>query len=212
MNNEPLLEKTKTLKLYGLIEHWEDVAQTDWLPSLLQWEETARAQRSQERRLKQAKLPRFKSIDQFDWQWLNQCDPTLIMTCMQGNFIAEGTNIILCGPNGVGKTTLACNLVQQAILKGHTALFTTAGHMLNELAAQESDQALRRRLRYYAQPTLLCLDELGYLSYSHRHADLLFEVISRRYQHKPTLVTTNKPFSEWTDIFPNAACVVSMID
>jgi len=84
--------------------------------------------------------------------------------------------------------------------------------MLSDLASQESDNALRRRMKYYINPTCLIIDELGYLSYSNRHADLLFEVITRRYEAKPTVITTNKPFVEWQDIFPNASCLVSIID
>jgi DNA replication protein DnaC len=118
----------------------------------------------------------------------------------------------LSGPNAVGKTTIAQNIAYQAVLKGHTALFTTAASMLNELAALDSDSALRRRIKHYVQPALLVIDEVGYLSYSNRHADLLFEIVSRRYEEKSTLITTNKPFTEWRDIFPNAACVVSIID
>src|SRR4029077_13715121 len=79
-------------------------------------------------------------------------------------------------------------------------------------AALDSDSALRSRLRPYAAPALLLIDEVGYLSYSNRHADLLFELISRRYEQKSTVVTTNRPFAEWRDVFPNAACVVSMVD
>jgi DNA replication protein DnaC len=84
--------------------------------------------------------------------------------------------------------------------------------MLNDLAAQDGDNALRRRLHHYAKPRLLIIDEVGYLSYSNRHADLLFEIINRRYEKCSTLVTTNRPFSEWNEVFPNAACVVSLID
>ena len=119
---------------------------------------------------------------------------------------------LLLGLNGVGKTTLARNLAHQALVRGHTVLFTSAGQLLGELAAIDSDSALRRRLRHYAAPTLLCIDEVGYLSYSNRHADLLFELISRRYEQKSTVVTTNRPFAEWREVFPNAACVVSMVD
>ena len=86
------------------------------------------------------------------------------------------------------------------------------GELLGELAALDSDSALRRRLRHYAAPDLLVIDEVGYLSYSNRHADLLFELISRRYETKSTLVTTNRPFAEWSEVFPNAACVVSLVD
>ena len=91
-------------------------------------------------------------------------------------------------------------------------LFTSAGQLLGDLAALDSDAALRRRLRHYARPQLLVIDEVGYLSYSNRYADLMFELISRRYQNKSTLVTTNRPFAEWREVFPNAACVVSLID
>jgi DNA replication protein DnaC len=91
-------------------------------------------------------------------------------------------------------------------------LFTTAGQMLGDLAAIDSDTALRSRLRHYARPALLYIDEVGYLSYSNRHADLLFELVSRRYEKKSTIITTNKSFSGWNEVFPNAACVVSLID
>jgi DNA replication protein DnaC len=119
---------------------------------------------------------------------------------------------VLVGPNGVGKTMCACNLGYQAVLAGHTALFITAGSLLGELAALDSDSALRGKLRQYAAPDLLIIDEVGYLSYSNRHADLLFELVSRRYQRKSTVVTTNRAFAEWGEVFPNAACVVSLID
>ena len=91
-------------------------------------------------------------------------------------------------------------------------LFTTAAKMLNELAACDGDIALQRRLRYYSAPDALCIDEVGYLSYRNRHADLLFEIINRRYEQKSTMITINRPFSEWVEVFPGAACVVSLID
>ncbi len=119
---------------------------------------------------------------------------------------------MLVGPNGVGKTMLVKNIAHQALIRGHTVRFTTAGELLGELAALDSDTALRRRLRHYATPDLLVIDEIGYLSYSNRHADLLFELVSRRYETKSTIVTTNKAFSEWSQVFPNAACVVSLVD
>lgn len=131
---------------------------------------------------------------------------------MQLNFIAEAANVVLVGNNGVGKSMLARNVAHQALICGHTVRFTTAGELLGDLAALDSDAALRRRLRHYAAPDLLVIDEIGYLSYSNRHADLLFELVSRRYETKSTLVTTNKSFAEWSTVFPNAACVVSLVD
>jgi DNA replication protein DnaC len=97
-------------------------------------------------------------------------------------------------------------------MAGHTVLFASAGQLLGDLCALDSDAALRRRQRYYARPQLLVIDEVGYLSYSNRHADLMFELISRRYQKNSTIITTNRPFAEWREVFPNAACVVSLVD
>ncbi len=101
-------------------------------------------------------------------------------------FLQSASNAILVGPSGVGKTTIAQNIAHQAVLQGHTAMFTTAGKLLGELASLDSDSALRTRLRHYARPDLLVVDEVGYLSYSSRYADLLFELISRRHEHKST--------------------------
>ena len=128
------------------------------------------------------------------------------------DFLKDATNVILAGQNGTGKTMLAQNVAHQALIAGQTALFTTAGQLLGDLAALDSDSALRRRLHHYARPQLLAIDEVGYLSYSNRHADLMFELVSRRYQNKSTLITTNRSFTEWKEVFPNAACVVSLVD
>jgi DNA replication protein DnaC len=128
-------------------------------------------------------------------------------------FIDEGINAVLLGPNGVGKTMLLRNIAHQAALRGHTVRFPTASDMLADLAAQESSIALTRRLRRYCQPRLLCVDEVGYLSYNSRYADLLFEVVTRRYDGpRSILLSTNKPFAEWSEVFPHAACVVTLID
>ncbi len=126
--------------------------------------------------------------------------------------IQQASNVILVGPNGVGKSMIAQNIAHHAVLQGHSALFVNAAQMLGDLAAQDGDNALRRRLKHYARPDVLLIDEVGYLSYSNRHADLLFNIVNRRYELKPTIVTTNRPFAEWGEVFPNAACVVSIVD
>jgi len=211
---EQLKQQAIDLKLYGLQAHWHEIPETHypWLKTWLSWEQTERKQRSLDRRLTNAQLGRFKSLNEFDWHWPDKIDQQAIHRLMQLDFLTTANNIILLGSNGVGKSTIAQNLAHTAVMQGHTVLFTSAANMLNDLAAQDGDNALRRRLKHYARPALLLIDEVGYLSYSNRHADLLFEIINQRYEQRSTLITTNRPFSEWSEVFPNAACVVSLID
>jgi DNA replication protein DnaC len=205
-------QRATALQLHGVLAHWAECVQAPWLDPLLSWEETERARRSLERRLRSAHIGRFKPLADFDWAWPTQCDQRAIAELMTLDFLNSTTNAILVGTSGLGKTMIAQNIAHQAVLHGHTVLFTTAGQLLGELAGLDSDSALRYRLRRYAAPDLLIVDEVGYLSYSNRHADLLFELINRRHEKKSTLITTNKSFSEWSEVFPNASCVVAMID
>ena len=211
-----LREHAGALRLHGLQAHWAEVMghpeQARWVAQMLAWEAAERGRRSLERRLRAAHIGRFKPLADFDWAWPKSIERGAVEELMTLDFLKEASNVVLVGPNGVGKTMCACNLGYQAVLAGHTALFTTAGNLLGELAALDSDSALRRKLRQYAAPDLLVIDEVGYLSYSNRHADLLFELVSRRYQNKSTVVTTNRAFAEWGQVFPNAACVVSLVD
>ncbi|HCI12531.1 MAG TPA: AAA family ATPase [Gallionellaceae bacterium] len=212
MNLEQLRQRVAALHLNGVLAHWSEVATSDWLPKLAEWEEEESTRRSLERRIKDARIGRFKALADFDWKWPTSCDRGAIEGLMSLKFIEEKANVVLVGPNGVGKSMLVKNVAHQALIHGKTVRFTTAGELLGDLAALDSDMALRRRLRHYAAPDVLIIDEIGYLSYSNRHADLLFELVSRRYENKSTLVTTNKAFSEWSEVFPNAACVVSLVD
>jgi DNA replication protein DnaC len=211
-----LREQAVGLRLHGLLAHWSEVvADTDAAQRVtqwLRWEAQERGRRSLERRLREAHIGQFKPIADFDWSWPTQVDRAAVEDLLTLQFMADATNVVLVGGNGLGKTMFACNLGYQAVLAGHTVLFVSAGQLLGDLAALDSDSTLRRRLRHYAVPDLLLIDEVGYLSYSNRHADLLFELVSRRYQQKSTLVTTNKAFADWGEVFPNAACVVSLVD
>lgn len=200
------------LGLCGLLAHWEEVRHLDWLPTVIAYEQAERQRRSLVRRLRFARLGSFNPLCDFDWQWPKKIDRLAIEELGALEFLSEAANIVLIGPNGTGKTMIAQNLAHAVLLAGHSVRFTTASAMLNDLAAQDSAAALNRRLRLYCGPALLVCDELGYLSYDARYADLLFEVVTRRYQHRSTIITTNKPFSEWKEVFPNAASVVTIID
>ncbi len=214
MLSDLLLARATAQKLHGVIGHQDGINEEGafWLEQFITWEERHRSQRSLDGRLRKARIGRFKPMSEFDWKWPKQCDRAVIEQWMLLDFMDGANNLILCGPNGVGKTMIVSNIASQVVLRGGTALFTTAAGMLNELAELDSDSALRRRIKYYTQPALLVIDEVGYLSYSNRHADLLFEVVSQRYEKKSTCITTNKPIPDWREIFPNATCVVSIVD
>lgn len=208
-----LRKRVHQLGLHGLLARWDELALEPWVLRLVTLEEDERCRRSLERRLKKACIGNFKPIADFDWGWPRRVDREAIEDVVSLRTIDEGLNSVFLGPNGVGKTMILRNAAHQAALRGYTIRFCTASDMLADLAAQESSAALSRRLRRYCQPRVLCIDEVGYLSYSNRYADLLFEVVTRRYnEHRPILLSTNKPFAEWSQVFPSAACVVTLID
>jgi len=211
-SQQRLRERIDALKLYGVLARWEDFGTEPWVAQLADCEETERQRRGLERRVRNARLGAFKPLADFDWAWPKRLDREHLDELFRLDWIAEAANVVFVGPNGVGKTTLAKNLVHTAVLRGHSARFVTASELINELVAQDSQSALTRRLRRFCRPRLLAIDEVGYLSYDNRAADLLFEVVSRRNLEKPTIVTTNRPFQEWREVFPNAPCVVALID
>ena len=209
---DPLAQRARRLGLYGLLARWQELGDQPWVVTLIESEEAERSRRSLERRIRTSKVGRFKSIADFNWSWPDKIDRPLIEELMQLGFIEEATNVILAGPNGVGKSTIAQNIVHQALLCGHTVLCASASAMLNDLAAQDTSTALARRLRRYVNPAVLLIDEVGYLSYDSRAADLLFEVVSRRHEQRSIVLTTNKPFAEWNEVFPNSSSVTALVD
>jgi len=212
-HDHDLRERALRLGLQGLLANWDDVKEAAWLPAVITYEESERTRRSLERRIKDARLGRFKQLADYDWKWPKKIDKTAVDDLFKLSFFEDGANSVLLGPNGVGKTMLLKNLAHHCVMRGYTVRFTTASAMLNELALQDSSAGLNRRIKHYVHPQLLCIDEVGYLSYDSRYADLLFEVVTRRYEAlKPVVLTTNKPFSEWPDVFPHAACVVTLVD
>ena len=210
--SDNLMNRARALGLHGLIAHWDEVEDCDWLTMLIAWEEEERRARSLKRRLADARLGEFKPLADFNWDWPRSCDRMAVEGLMSLSFLNEAANVVLVGPNGVGKSTIAANIAHRAVLEGHTVRFATAASMLGELAALDSDTMLQRKLRFYARQHLLVIDEVGYLSYSNRHADLLFNIVSSRTRQNSTIITTNRPFSEWGEAFPNATCVVALVD
>lgn len=211
--SDHLADRVRRLGLFGVLRALDDLKDAPWLPQLLELEELERSARGLERRLKNAKLGTYAPMADFDPSWPDGLDPQVIQELFTLAFMQDGENVVLVGPNGLGKTMIAQNLAHHAIKAGHCARFTTAADMLNDLASQESASALARRLRRYVNPHLLVIDEVGYLNYDNRYADLLFEVVSKRYATRRSIVlTTNLPFQEWPDHFQNAACVVTLID
>lgn len=210
---DEIKQRLRRLNLYGLLAHIEELATEPWLARVVEIEQDERCRRGLKRRLDNARLGTFKPLADFDYHWPKELDRTLLDELFTFDFLAQSANVVIVGPNGLGKTMIAKNLLHQAVLRGDTARFTAASDMLHDLAAQDSSTQLARRLRRYTAPSVLGIDEVGYLAYDTRYADLLFEVITRRYQlRRPLVLTTNKAFSEWNQVFPNATCVVALVD
>jgi DNA replication protein DnaC len=190
-------------------KRWSPLVQ---LERLVQAELEARLHQRVERRLKDARLGRFKPLADFEWTWPTQIHRPTVERVLTLDFLTQRENVIIVAPNGLGKTMLAKNLGHQAILAGHSARFLTAADLILDLTSQDTARALHRRLRTYLRPSLIAIDEVGYLAYDAHAADLLFQVVSRRYEQKSLVVTTNLAFKQWDTVFPNAACAVALID
>lgn len=221
MTTTPIAEQLTALGLRHTAAHLDDLVAvatkkrlgpTELIELLVEREGQHRARQSLERCLGRSRIGRFKPIADYEWDWPKRIDRDLVEAALRLEFLDGARNIVLVAPQGLGKTMIARNIAHQAVLAGHSVLFVTAAQLLLDLAAQDSARALERRFRHYCRPTLLCLDEIGYLSYDARNADLLFQIISRRYEHKSLVMTTNLAFSDWPTIFPNATCATALID
>lgn len=221
MKDEDLHARLRALGFYALTDSFDDViasaTKKRWSPTQLfehvvQLEERERGRRSVERRMRLSKLGRFKAMADFDWDWPSRITRDGIDAALSLDFMKDDHNIVLVGAQGLGKTMIAKNIVHNAVLAGHSALFVTAAELLLDLAGQESARALDRRMKHYSRFACLCIDEIGYLEYEQRAADLLFQLVSKRYEAKSLVLTTNKSFSDWTTIFPGAACATALVD
>jgi DNA replication protein DnaC len=217
----PLADQLKAMGLRSAAAQLDDLialatkkrwGPTEILEHVATLENKDRARRSLERRLARSKLGRFKPIADYDWAWPKRIDRDAVEAALRLDFLARAGNLVLVAPQGLGKTMIAKNIAHQAIQAGHSVLFVTAAQMLLDLGAQDSARALDRRLRHYHRSALLVVDEIGYLSYDNRNADLFFQVVSRRYEQKSLVLTTNLAFSDWPTVFPNATSATALID
>ena len=156
-----------------------------------------------ERRLRDARLGRFKPMADLEWAWPKQIHRPTVERVLTLDFLAKRENVIVVAPHGLGKTMLAKNLVHEAILAGHSARFLTAADLILDLTGQETARAPPAPpAQPICDPASSRIDEVGYLAYDAHAADLLFQVVSRRYEQKSIVITTNLPFKQWDTVFP----------
>lgn len=211
--SDNLEQRIRAIGLIGLAARIDEIRNEPWLERVITIETEERQRRGFDSRFKNSKLGRFKPMADYDWSWPRAIDRLAIDELFLLRFFAEGANVIIVGPSGLGKTMIAKNLAHAVIRSGRTARYTTASAMLNELAGQDGLTALSRAYRRYTSPAILVIDELGYVAYGNRHADVLYEVVNRRHDlGRSIIVTTNRAFMEWGDLFPNATCVVPLVD
>jgi len=183
----------------------------DYLDRLLEGECQRREAGGIARRTKEARFPLRKDLAGFNWSWPKKINRAQIQNLFRLAFLEDHTNVVFIGGVGMGKTHLATALGHHACEKGHRVLFTTAVDIVNTLAAAQAAQGLRKELRRYTRPALLVVDELGYLPIDKLGADLLFQVFSQRYEQGSTVITTNKTYKHWPDIFNNDATLTSAV-
>jgi len=192
--------------------HKSRLGTTEAIEQLVTLEKRAREATNLARRTRMAYLGSFKPIDRFDWSHPRKIDRALVERLLQLDFIGKAENVLLRGQSGVGKTMLAQCLGQAALERGYTVRFTPLAAALADLLRQESLPAFERRLKRYLHPDVLILDELGYLPCDTRAADMLYNIVNRRHEHRSTIITTNLAFKQRGTVFPGAACVVALVD
>lgn len=164
-----------------------------------------------ERHIKQARFPVFKALDQFDWNWPRKINRAQIQNLFRLGFLKDKGNILFVGGVGLGKSHLATALGYEACQQDHSVLFTTAVDIVNTLAAAQATDQLRIQLKRYTRPEILIIDEVGYLPIDKLGADLLFQVFSQRYERGSTIVTTNKTFKHWPEIFNGDVTITAAV-
>jgi DNA replication protein DnaC len=215
-----IMDYLSYLKLPFIRENFETIAKTaarkkwdhiQFLSELVEQESNLRRDRCIQRRIKMARFPVIKTMDQFDWSWPKKINQAQIQNLFRLKCIEEKSNIIFISSVGLGKTHIATALGYQACLKNNTVLFTSTIDAVNNLIAAQHAGQLKQELKKYLKPSLLIMDELGYLPIDKNGADLLFQIISERYERGSIIITTNRVFKEWPEIFNNDSTLTSAL-
>ncbi|MGI6087475.1 MAG: IS21-like element helper ATPase IstB [Kiritimatiellia bacterium] len=217
---EELTDILRRLSLTTIAQHYEDLGQeaareglghVEYLRRLAEAEAAARYERSVHRRTKAARLPMLKTLEQFDWSWPKKINRAQIQELFRLRFVEQNSNVVFMGGVGLGKTHFALALAHSACLNNVPTLFTQAVEIVNTLSAAQATNALSKALKSYVAPRLLVIDELGYLPMDKRGADLLFQVISARYERSAIILTTNMAYKHWPRIFNNDTMLTTAI-
>lgn len=215
------LRKQLTAMYLTYVEkHFEDVGQkaaleqsthVQYLAQLIDGECCGREDRATSRRIAAARFPLLKTLEQFDWNWPASINQMQIRDLFRLAFLKDKGNIIFIGNVGLGKSHFATALAHTACLHGHSALFTTAVNIINSLSAAQASGGVKREMNRYLKPSVLVVDELGYLPIDKFGADCLFQIISARYERSSTIVTSNRAFKNWAEIFNNDSVLTSAL-
>ena len=218
--DEQLQQQLTYLNLPFLQKNYEDFASqaaaapwthVAYLSRLIAGETAARQDRARERRIQQARFPVIKTMDSFDFTWPGKLSRPQVQNLFRLKFVEDKANVILVGGVGLGKSHLGIALGHAACLAGHRVLFATAIDIINTLSAAQKAGRLPNELKKYLAPAVLVMDELGYLPIDKHGADLLFQVISGRYERGAIILTTNKAYKQWPSIFNNDSTLTSAI-
>ena len=219
-DTDALLQNLRALKLPFMLEQHQALAQTaadkswshlEYLGELLTGEAAARDDRRVQRCINLARFPVLKTLDQFDWNWPTKINRLLVQNLFHLDFVKQHANVVFISGTGLGKSHLMTALGHAACMRGHSVLFTGAIDIINTLAAAQASGSIKRALHHYIKPEVLCIDELGYLPIDKFGADCLFQIISHRYEHGATLLTTNRVYKQWASIFNNDAVLTSAL-